>query len=85
MLRRRKSRDLQDAYANYTIAMEILVYLKWPFVLMLAGLIIRTIGAMLKILHWVGGNMTLLTGTIVIIVSLCWLVVKILMLKKPLS
>lgn len=57
-------------------------YLKWPLLLLLAGFLLRITGAMMKILHWRGADIGLRIATVVIIISILWLMVKVFLVKK---
>jgi hypothetical protein len=59
-----------------------LYFLKWPLILLLLGFMVRVIGAMIKILHWVNADNILIAGTIIMVVSIAWLIIKLLSLKK---
>lgn len=62
--------------------MQILYYLKKPLIIFLAGSIIRIIGAMMKILHWRLNELTLITGTVIMVLGLLFLIIKIKSIKK---
>ncbi len=57
-------------------------YLKWPLLLLLAGIAIRSFGAMMKVLHWQGADIILIIGTGVMVIAILWLMIKILLVKK---
>ena len=64
---------------------NILYLFKWPVALLLLGFLIRIIGAMIKILHWLNADLILLAGTVLMAVAILWLIIKLLMLKKQSS
>ena len=55
---------------------------KWPLALLLFGFLIRIIGAMIKILHWINADLILITGTVIMGVAILWLILKLILLKK---
>ena len=55
---------------------------KWPLVLLLLGLFARIIGAMMKILHWLNADLILIIGTIIMLASIAWLIIKLVLLKE---
>jgi len=55
---------------------------KWPLVMLLLGFLVRIIGAMIKILHWLNANLILIAGTVIMGVAILWLIIKLLSLKK---
>ncbi len=55
---------------------------KWPLVVLLFGFLVRIIGAMIKILHWVGADLVLIAGTGLMATGIVWLIVKMISLKK---
>lgn len=59
-----------------------LYFFKWPLVLLLVGFMVRVIGAMIKILHWANADTILLAGTVMIVISIAWLIIKLIALKK---
>jgi hypothetical protein len=61
---------------------DILYMLKWPLILLLIGFLVRVFGAMIKILHWVGADLVLITGTVLMMIAIVWLIIKISLLKK---
>lgn len=59
-----------------------LYILKWPLITLLFGFLLRTVGAMIKILHWPGADTILLIATVVMVLSILWLMIKIFLVKK---
>jgi uncharacterized membrane protein YhdT len=59
-----------------------LYLLKWPLFLLLLGFLIRTFGAMIKILHWFNADQILIIGTALMLASIVWLMMKLVFLKK---
>ena len=57
-------------------------YLKWPLMILLFGFLLRTAGAMMKILHWHAADIVLISATIIMIISIIWLMIKMLLVKK---
>ena len=55
---------------------------KWPLVSFLLGSFIRMVGAMMKILHWVHADLFLFIGTIIMLASIVWLIIKLVFLKE---
>ena len=55
---------------------------KWPLVLLLLGFFARIIGAMMKILHWLNADLILIIGTIIMLASIAWLIIKLVLLKE---
>jgi hypothetical protein len=55
---------------------------KWPLIVLLLGFLIRIIGAMIKILHWFGADLVLITGTAIMGIAILWLIIKLALLKK---
>ena len=62
--------------------MSFLQQNKLPFILLCVGFIVRVIAAMMKILHWPGADLGLAVGTIIIIASISWIIIKIAILKS---
>jgi hypothetical protein len=63
--------------------MQALYYLKAPSILFLAGLFLRSIGALVKIRHWPYGDELITFGSIVTGIGIIYATVKIIRLKKP--
>ena len=61
---------------------NLLHYLKWPLIILFIGFLLRTAGAMMKILHWRGADIVLMSATIVMMISILWLIIKMLLVKK---
>lgn len=61
---------------------NVLYPFKWPLSLLLAGFLVRIIGAMMKILHWLGADRILITGTALMATAIVWLIIKLVSLKK---
>lgn len=62
-----------------------LYFFKWPLVLLLVGFMIRVIGSMIKILHWLNADNILIAGTLLMVVSIAWLIIKLISFKKQSS
>ncbi len=62
--------------------LKSLYLFKWPLTLLLAGFLIRTIGIMIKTLHWSNANAILVCGSMVMSVSIIWLIIKVVRVKK---
>lgn len=61
---------------------NVLYPFKWPLIALLFGLLVRVIGAMIKILHWPGADLVLIAGTCLMATGIVWLMVKMISLKK---
>lgn len=55
---------------------------RWPLIILLAGILLRSWGAMMKIIHWAAGDQVLLAGTIIIALGIIWLIPQLAGLKK---
>lgn len=55
---------------------------KWPLVILLFGFLVRIIGAMIKVLHWLYADLILITGTVIMGIAFLWLILKLFLLKK---
>ncbi len=62
--------------------MKSLYLFKWPLTLLLTGFIARTIGIMIKTLHWANANAILVCSSMIMAVSIIWLIIKVIRVKK---
>jgi hypothetical protein len=60
--------------------MKLLAYFKWPLILLLVGFILQVVGATLKILHWSNTEVFFVFSTATIVISVIWLLAKMLKL-----
>ncbi|MET0635072.1 MAG: hypothetical protein ABWZ25_03525 [Chitinophagaceae bacterium] len=48
-----------------------------PLTIAIGGLIVRTIGSLMKVLHWPLSHLFIIAGTILIVTGLVWLIFTI--------
>ncbi|MET0392382.1 MAG: hypothetical protein ABW019_04540 [Chitinophagaceae bacterium] len=48
-----------------------------PLILLLSGFLVRTIAALMKVLHWPYADPLLIAGTAVMAIAIIWLMVKL--------
>jgi hypothetical protein len=62
--------------------MTNLYYLKWPLIVVVVGILIDFFGSMMKVLHWQGSDIVIITATVVTNLGLLFLIIKLALLKK---
>lgn len=65
--------------------LKSLYQFKWPLTLLLTGFLARTVGIMIKTLHWADANAILVCGSTVMAVSVIWLIIKLVRVKKQIN
>ena len=65
--------------------LKSLYQFKWPLTLLLTGFLARTVGIMIKTLHWANANAILVYGSMVMAVSIIWRIIKLVRVKKQIN